>query len=85
MQKERKLKIILKLVIKSQEKRAKEEKNKKRTINNRKQLTKMIIRTQLSIITLNVNKLFQSKYIEWLMGFRKRPIYTLPIRDSLKI
>ena len=49
--------ITLKIVIKSQGKRAKEDRKKKNYNNNPKTINKMAISTYLSIVTLNVNGL----------------------------
>ena len=51
-------KIILKIVIKSQEMRTKDEERGKRDLqNNPKTMNKMAVRAYISIITLNVNGL----------------------------
>ena len=47
----------LKLVIKSQEKRTKEEGEKKTYKNKSKTVNKMAVRSYISIISLNVNEL----------------------------
>ena len=45
----------------------------------------MVIRTYISIITLNVNGLkAQPKDIDWLNGYKKRPVYMLSTRDPLQ-
>ena len=54
---ERNPNITLKIVIKSQRKRAKEEETKKTTKKTQTTINKMAISTYLSIITLNVNVL----------------------------
>ena len=49
--------MTLKLLIKSQEKRTKQERKKKDPQNNSKIINKIQIRTYILIITLNVNRL----------------------------
>ena len=53
--------------------------------NKPKTIKKMVIGTYISIITLNVNGLNapikRHRVAEWI--FKKRPIYTLPARESL--
>ena len=44
----------------------------------------MVIGTYISIITLNVNGLMlQPKDIDWLNGYKARPVYMLSTRDPL--
>ena len=83
---EREPNITLKIVIKSQGKRTKqEERNQKVTKTTRKH--KMVVSTYISIITLNINRLNapikRRRVAEWIK--RKRPIYVLPTRGSLQI
>ena len=76
------------LVIKSQEKRTKEEERAKKPLQKQMQrINKITIRTYVSIITLNGKGLNvptkRHRVAEWIEKIR--PTYVVPTRDSLQI
>ena len=79
--------IILKTVIKSQEKRTKEEKGKKKTYEDKsKIINKMTIGTYISIITLSENGLnapTKDRLAEWIQ--KQDPYIFLPTRHTFQI
>ena len=63
---------MLKIDIKPEEERTREEGRKKSNKNKSKAINKMAVRTYISIITLNVNGLnVPTKDIDWLNGYKK--------------
>ena len=68
--------------------REQKRKGRKKTYENKSQtINKMAIRTYILIITLNVNgkKIIKPEDIEWLNGYKTRPIYMLSKIYTLQI
>ena len=62
-------------------------KGKKKTYKNKsKTINKMAIRTYVSIITLNVNRLnTPPKDTDWLNEYKRRPVHMFSTRDPLQV
>ena len=87
IKKEKNLSIPLQKIIKLQRKTAREEKRNKGITKQQETMSKMAIRTYLSITPSNVNGLNsptkRHKVAEWIK--KTQTIYILPTKDSLQM